>query len=275
MVDKSGVLDDAPLVFVLAAIRVLPLESLPKWIPEIQEGLRDELPVFSKMRQAQTPQGLEVSIDHPDFSPDQPGSAWLFSNPERTLTVQLSRVSLVVHSISYDRFSNFAASLQLALDSLVSQARRLNIEMVGIRYVDHIRPADGRSLEDYVPKELLPYKWKSPATVIGGMSVNSYSLGDARLQVNLRTGAGNPVIPEDLLPAYMSGKEVAQLDTSSIQRLDGNSGTLDMDASRQNMGGKQMDVSELVKLVDELHVVANSFFRNVCTDVAFDDWRTR
>lgn len=274
MVEKTGVLANAPLVFVLTAIKFMPLEALPNWIPDIQEALRDRFPVFSRLRQAQTPQGFEVSIDSPDFSPEHPGSAWLFTNAERTITVQLSKSALVMHTTAYLRFADFASDLRFAFDVLLSKARLLNVESAGIRYIDHIQPKGNRSLADYVPKELLPFDWHGHARVVGGTSVNSYRIGTDLLQVKFRTGQEFNILPEDLAPAYFSGRDLSKLTSAPplMEKLGPSGATLDTDVSAE-LSGKRMGASEVIESVDRLHGIANLFFREACAEAAFADWQ--
>ncbi|MFT3763593.1 MAG: TIGR04255 family protein [Pseudoxanthomonas sp.] len=275
MVVKTGFLKNSPLVMVLAAVRFQPIELTHKWIPEIQEALRDKLPIFSKYRQRVTPVGPQIEIDPSDFDSMDPTSSWLFSRPDYSLTAQVGRDMLVVHTKSYKGSKQFLGDIAEILGVLLGHARHLDVTFGGMRYLDHLRPQNDHVLEDYLPEKLLPLKsWHLDAKFVGGVNVASYLIGADRLQARVFVGEEFAVIPDDLMPVYFTGVDVKRLNQGQVfvHRLQPGEASLDMDCFAALEQAQRSGTSEVIELLDRLHAKANLYFRTVCTDTAFLDW---
>lgn len=274
MVNREGILRFAPLYFVLSGMRFKLRESLPSWIGPIQERLYGTFPHLSRVRQSLTADGLELVIDPPDFDPAHPGAAFLFSNKDRTTSIQIHKAGLVVFTKSYLHFDQFLESLSSAVDAILASAGFLEIETIGVRYLDFIRPKDGERLDQYVDAGLLPFRpnWESwDGQIVTGSSMNSYKIEDDTLTIRF-VGQGHPVVPDDMAPAYLSNMDPLGVSGNPIPLIGSQEGTLDIDAVRHGFLLQAGDVRQVEEEVRRLHARANSYFRRVCTEHAFVRW---
>lgn len=278
--EQTRQLANAPLVLAIAAVRFESLEALPGWIPLIQERVRKALPSFRRMRQTLSSKGIEVAIDPTDFDPESPGSYWLFSTTGHKTVVTLHKGGIVLHTIDYKVFRDFASVLSTALDALMSSAEVLNINQVGMRYVDHIQPQHGMDIQKFIVNSLMPRKSLSNLIVQNASSSATYcSASDtpnATLNVRFTIGAGEPVIPLDLAVAYAVCTEGHSSQETYFYPpvLDDVAGVLDMDAGDDSLSGQAMSTAEIIDVVDRLHRVANDYFDAVITQEARRAWST-
>lgn len=274
MVNRDGVLPSAPLHFVLCGIRFRLRESLPAWIGTIQERLYDTgFTRLNRVRQGQVSNVVELAVDPEDFDQAQPGTAYLFSREDRGVSIQIHKAGLTVFSRSYLHYTDFAADVSSAIEAILANAKYLEVETIGIRYLDFIRPKDGESLSQYVSQGLLPFEpdWSDwQGSVMTGTSVNRYRVGDDQLVVRF-VGTGHPVVPQDLAMAYMSSFRVAEI-PGQLDMIGDQQGTLDIDAVRAGDLFKAERSEQVESEIRRLHGLANGFFRRVCTDHAFSKW---
>lgn len=273
MVNREGVLATAPLHFVLAGVRFKLRESMHSWIGPIQERLYDNFPHFRRVRHSLAPGGLELNIDPPDFDPAHSGAAFLFSDSTRRTAVQIHKSGVAVFTKDYVKFAGFLESVSVAFEALLASAEFLEVETIGIRYLDFIRPKDGERLDLYLDRSLLPFQPSWPdwaGKVAGGLSLNNYTIGDDNLNVRV-TGRGYPVVPDDLALAYISSLDVSNFPGDPIGRIGDQQATLDMDAVKNQLV-KVKRLDQITLELDRLHSHANAYFRNACTDHAFSVW---
>lgn len=277
MVDRAGVLKNAPLVFVVCGVRFRARESIPTWIGSIQERVYERFPLMSKVQLKGGAEGVEIAIDPTDFDENQGGATFVFMSEDRSRAFQLWKGGMALQSKQYRHFDDFCADFQCALDALLGLAQHLDLEVAGIRYVDHVRPARaGETLSEYVDASLLPYQptWTGFEGVLtGGESNHIYALGDANLRVKLTTGASTYVITDDLLPAYISTVKPSPGAEAPVPCLEADEGSLDIEAFRSNIGLKVSDSADVAGLIRRMHEICNDYFRNICTDKAFEFWK--
>ena len=138
-----------PLVYVVAQVRFSAVESIPKYIPAIQEVFRKEYPRFTRgeirnlrLNPASPP---EMSVV-PRFE---------FQNKERTCGIVVQSDSVGVHVSRYSSFDVFCSSLQYAMNTVHSVVTLGLIDRIGLRYVDVVRPSEGEELSKYLHAGLL------------------------------------------------------------------------------------------------------------------------
>src|SRR3990167_9143735 len=257
----------APLVFVLTSVRFQQLEALPRWIADIQDILRSRLPIFQRFHQDTLP-GPQIgfAIDPPDFKPDAPGSAWLFSKSDRSLTVQISKGVFTVHTRAYDGYAGFAEDVLFALSAFMASAKEVHVDSAGIRYLNHLHEENGRGLSEILPPSLLPHpaEWNEKASLVAGTSTSVYDLDEDKLRGTVWTGAEVNVIPDDLAVAYITGQNLEALVNSNeppIAKLSQNEATLDTDAFRLYVPTRRMQSEEIMVEIERLHRHANEFYR--------------
>lgn len=276
MVDRAGVLKYPPLLYVYAGIRFRQRESVPKWASDIQERLYARFPVLIRAAYKVGSKGVEIAIDPSDFNADEPGSVFIFTTDDRHMSVQLSKDGLSVSTRKYVHFDDFSAVFSEVLVALLSNAQSLDLEAVGIRYIDWIRPKEGATISDYVDYHLLPFlpakqRWDGWNGVLrGGTTRQRYLVDEKFLQVRFTSGANSYVINDDLIPAYISSSD-GDASGDPVPRLGMEDGALDIDAF-EVLSVAIKDAHDVCSRLNDLHVIANDYFRRVCTDVAFEHW---
>lgn len=276
---REGKLKKQPLFYVLTSIRFQPWMLVVSKIPEIQDRLREQFPVFNTI--AMGPAlfapivGENGASSWPQAQP-QP-VAWTFHRSDRRVGCQISRDQLVVHALEYGGFSSFAQTVKFVVETLLAHSRHLDINSMGIRYLDRISPSDGESLSEYVPAEILPFRCTNPAfTLQGGHAQSSYKTPAGLLQVRFWAGENMLCVPDDLIPLYMITQDLSSIskeNKSPLPPLGEREGILDTDSIWTTESPHRMNADDIINRISELHVHANQFFRAACTEHAFEVWQ--
>ena len=271
MIERTGILPKAPLVYVLASVRFQRWMNLATKIGDIQDELRDRFPLFDHV--VFEPIGLAQGQGS---SPGEPSAlrqdTWSFMNPGRTLGCQISLDQIVVHARAYTTFDVFADAVAFVVDAIEKHARHFDVNAIGIRYLDRISPGEGETLENYVDKGFLPSKLGSSFEPLGGMSQTVYATGDGVLQARFWTGNGYHSIPDDLLPVYILTQDFKSA-PFTVPPLAKGDGVLDSDSIWSTSSSTKMQRADIIDKMRAMHAHANNFFRSVCSEHAFETWR--
>ncbi|MBB3105170.1 TIGR04255 family protein [Azomonas macrocytogenes] len=278
MADRAGVLPNAPLVYTLSVVRFSPLLKLSKLIADIQHELREYLPEYFQMAKALTP-----------MQPATEPNSWAFLDRELKYACVLSNDYMLLQSIAYLHFDQHCNLFKKCLEAVIHQAGELDVIGIGMRYVDRIEPREGETLSSYLPAALLPLdnelisKLKDDRAVDPiGVATSTYHFNPEFLHVRCWRQPGMWV-PEDLIepamvfeiakqsrqppsPHRLTGSPLAFNQTSNIGAL------LDIDAYWPLATTERLKVKEIAARLDRLHSMANSAFRSVATEHAFNIW---
>lgn len=278
MIDRQGQLKNPPLYFVLTSIRFQTLAQLPKWIPAVQDRLRDRFPLFSRLSQALGLQGMVINIGAPPtVDADAEGiHGWTFLSADRAKGCHLFNNNLILYTRTYKTYEAFRDDIAFALDALFDSARHIDVEYIGIRYLDSIKAKQGLRLDDYVPSEFLPWQseWTKGVRVLGSNSLSSYAIGADRVNARFKTAGGQLRIPEDLIGLYITSLDLSKpMSNPPIEVLSENEGMLDTDSFWASSPSERLGKDEIVTTINRLHGHANEFFRIACKEQAFRDWQ--
>lgn len=263
MTDRAGILPKSPLVYALASTRFAAWPLMLKKIEEIHDELRDILPIIHRIQmQAVGPSG-ETQVDN---------RSWMLLSSDRSIGIQLAPDQMLVFTNKYRRYSDFEEVLRRGFNVLVSHMRFLDVTSMGARYIDHVHVREGETFESYIAASLLPPTFGGFERT-GGVTFGSYRISDAELRVRCMSLPDTPAIPEDLFGLLA----MVQAATGEIKipSLGKNDFVLDMDAITSHGTPQRMDMETIVRQLQKLHTVANSFFRHpdVFTDHAFKVWK--
>lgn len=265
MVDRTGILAKSPLVISLVSIRYAPWPFIEKKIAEIHEDLRDVLPLL---------QHIQVQAMGPTGQPQQePGSIWMLMSGDRTRGVQISQDQILLISRRYTRFAEFSSLVKRVLQAVFVRMRFMDVTNLGVRYVDHVIPRSGESLEQYLHSGLLQPKFEG-LTSTGGIFAGGYSAAGKELRIRSVAHPGVMSLPDELVPVLAMMQPPGR--ALEIQTLKFNEAYLDMDALEQYQEPVRMEAKDIIlDKLSNLHEVANAFFRrsDVCTDYAFQVWK--
>jgi uncharacterized protein (TIGR04255 family) len=248
-------------VYVVAQVRFSAVESIPKYIPAIQDVFRKEYPRFVKgeMRNLRlSPASLpEVSVV-PRFE---------FQNKEKTCGIVLQSDSVAVHVSRYSSFDLFCSVLKYALDTVHSIVTLGLIERIGLRYVDVVRPSEGEDLSQYLHAGLLGFN-DADVGVRGSirMSVYQGETDSGTLLFRLAQRNDRGFLPPDVDPSplYHDQPEVRQGEIVTL---------LDTDHFR-DFTKEPLDFSTEVVLqyLWRLHDNTDLAFRAAVTPYALNAW---
>lgn len=266
MIDRTGVLPNQPLFYVLASLRFQRWLSLPSKIADIQDALRERFPVINQIYFADPTQ--ESAPPKPSTEP----AAWAFHTADRSLGCQIMHEQIVVHTTRYKRFSDFAEVFQFVLEAVEQHVKILDVGAIGIRYLDRIAPRDGETLSDYLPAEYLPKPLPSVGFgVESGLSQTVYRTQTGVLQARFWSGSQYVSVPDDLVALFVMTQEFGP-SGPFLPALDSGHGVLDSDSIWSSPTPVRISVAEVVEKLNALHAHSNEFFRTVCSDKAFATW---
>lgn len=272
MTDRSGILQNSPLAYVLASVRFAPLQLMAKKIDEIHDDLRDIVPLFHPIQmQMISPNGLFLQNTR-----DIPATAWMLMPNDRAYGINLLPDQLLILHKKYVCYKDFESIIDQVLDVLIERMRFIDVISTGVRYVDHIKVSEGETLCKYVHQHLLPAKLDGMDS-IGGISNSMYTnkSSESEVRVQVISLSTAPAVPEDIIGTLaMMQEPTVQFDIKPIK--DGEM-LLDIDSVKNNTQPKRMDKKNILEQLDSLHTQANLIFRNesICTDFAFDKWKGR
>ncbi len=269
MTDRSGILPNSPLLYTVASIRFAPWSLVGKKIEEIQELLREKLPLFHKVQmQRQGPEFIAGAANESMIT-----QSWVLVTSDRNFSVHITSDQLLFVSKNYLKYSDFAEFLDFVLGIFISSMRFMDVTNMGIRYIDLIKLRAGEKPRDYISEKLLPPSLDGFFPE-GGVTLSNYKTKDCYLRVRCITEPQAIKTPEDIIPA------LAVIDPSKpfvVENLGHDAFLLDMDAVKIFSEPARMSTEQIKKELSDLHVVANNFFRHkeVCTDHAFLVWKTK
>lgn len=266
MSERTGILALSPLKFVLASVRFAPWPIVSKKIDEIQDKLRDILPLVSSIQQLQTAQEQQFIVD--GASPN----VWMLMSADRSTGMQVTADQVLFFTRKYNRYDGFKQLLERGLGTLLEHMQFMDVLNAGSRYVDCIEVSDGEQFSQYIAESLLPAQVPG-YTNIGGETLSVFQLDDSELRVRCITAPNVPDIPVDLFSVVAFSADPSK--PIQIELLKSRRFLLDIDAVKQFQEASRMRADEVLQLLDRLHKSANAFFRdqNVCTEHAFRVWK--
>lgn len=267
MIDRTGILPNSPLIYSLASVRFTPWAMMSKYIDEIHEELRGILPIVQKI------QLLSVGINGQPQTDAPATTIWMFLSGDRSTGMQFSSEQILVFSKRYTQYSEFSKLIEKALDAIFKRMGFLHAVSLGVRYIDHIKVRSNENVGLYLESGLLPVEFTGLQT-IGGVSLSTYKTYDVELRVRCTTQPGIPVLPDELLALISMIQPPGR--PFEVQGLEDGEIILDMDSITQYQLPERMDSSSgILTKLNELHIVANAFFRrkDVFTDFAFEVWK--
>ena len=253
-------LERSPLVLVLTQVRFSSLLTMKDHVPEIQQGLREKgFPRFTQEERQQFVFGPEIKAEREIL--------WVFGNRDRTEAVTLSSSSVSYQTSHYDIFETFASQFGVMLDVIAPITKLEFAEQVGLRYVDLIRPQEGKVANNFLRESV---RGLSSTDIGASQSKHQFMLqaitehGD--LYVRSFENEGPKFMPPDLFSTHLK------------LNVDGNSlgndpyRIVDIDHIWQ---GEDVDFDR-ASITDKLwglHEYSSKAFRAIVTDEAIELWR--
>jgi uncharacterized protein (TIGR04255 family) len=247
-----------PLVYVVAELVISPYYSMVAKVPGLQDRLRSSFP--------RTLEAKELVVDgaKPSAQP-----LWQLLSVDQKYGVQLGTRSISLHATSYVQSSDFLSRWAEVLDAIQDADLGTFVERAGLRYIDLIVPAKGKSPADYLAPGL---KGIEPAgsRSTGSMWASAFQF-DGSL-VNLRAAAPTPqglLLPPDFNALPLS-KPAVMLEAEKHLKDEMSIGFVDTDCLKNI--GKVFDAGELLGAYTEMQKLTSRTFKAALSDLAKKEW---
>ncbi len=245
-------------MYVIGQVRISPVVSIEKYIPDIQDRFRQI--GFPKFKRGQL-QELQFAADMaPKFSI---APRFEFQDKTGNSGILVTSDFIAFHTNLYKSYEQFEEVLGNSLQ-IVHQAVNLSlVERLGLRYVDLIRPGQNERFNDYLKPGL------------HGFDTSALQLSDAlhRFEVVGKTQTGTLVVrysqnkggaflPPDLaLNTLTYNISLDQEETIALLDLD-------------HYSDRQMDfhVQSVMETIGGLHDGLDLAFRGAVTEIALSRW---
>lgn len=186
-----------PLTEVIGQVRFAPILRIEAEPPaDFQEGLRSDYPGFQESRPEVVPGDVppEIASIMKGLLPKHAGvSSYEFASEDGHWTITLSRESLTLRTLAYQRWENFRSRLTQALGQLLKVYAPIAYTRLGLRYVDVVR----RSILDLNTRPWGDLLQPHIAGVFSATGFNSNRSDEciehARTELRLRLGGSRAV----------------------------------------------------------------------------------
>lgn len=253
-----GTWNRPPLAYVVAELVISPYYSMAAKVPGLQDRLRASFP--------RTLEAKEVILDGTKPSAQ---TIWQLMSVDQRHGVQLGTRSISLHATSYMQSSDFLSRWAEVLDAIQSAELGTFVERAGLRYVDLIVPAEGRSPADYLAPGLKGIEPEG-ARSTGSMWASAFQF-DGSL-VNLRAAAPSPrglLLPPDFNALPLS-KPAIMLEAENRLKAEATIGFVDTDCLKDI--GKVFDAGELLGAFTEMQKLTSMTFKAALSDIAVEEW---
>lgn len=265
-----GKWNNAPVVYVIVQVRFSAVLALPSYLSEIQEHFRKSgFPSFAprfnfqlgfSVPQANNPEAAVSPI------PIERTPAYVFSNRDNSQSFILEQNGLTFHVTDYEDFAWFLDRFLRPLEFISDVMKPDSSERIGLRYIDAIRPQEGRKIPDYLIPEVLglsqkPLEGSLQHSYSENMFVNNDISTVSRVLVR---GSGPIALPPDALSFPIATN-------SRLAAHKGPYATVDTDSFHPIPS--PMDLAKIRSILVDLHAGLEAAFRNVVTDFALSEWK--
>jgi len=258
MANVSQRLAHAPLVYAICELRFPTILKMEGFIPDIQERLRKQYELFNK----EELRGIQIMPSGPTLT--QTEIRWRFDRRDKRCGYIVTQDRLVFHTTAYEHFELFLQEVTNGMEHVSAVASINLVQRMGLRYVDYIVPAPGRSLNEYVRDSLLGFEPALDGLKAGqSTQFHRFKTSNGRLQLRLARGKHKTVLPNDLMPMGLKVGREPVLDRDSL--------ILDTDHFVEGQESR-VDQPEIEGHLRALKEPIARIFRDAVTDFARAEW---
>lgn len=254
-------LKNPPVYFTLAQVRFNALLKLGEYLPSIQDEMRKTgFPDFVARKSVV----IKITVqDGKTIPTPATNENFFFGTADKKHCFVLGTEFLTLQSTDYGTFEDFSAMFLKGL-LLVHQMVQLDFtERVGLRYLDHVVPKAGDTLDKYLEPEV-----RGMSARFGGKALHSFTetlntVGDVRLLSRVVVQDGGLSFPPDLQPEGMAINP-------RFLSYSGHHAVLDTDGFVE--GREVFSAEHVDKQLNAIHEVIRMAFRATVTKHAFNVW---
>lgn len=255
-------LSKQPLAFVLAEFRFSPVLEMEKYIPELQDKLRQSFPLMETQQSQEfklSPNGFEINT----------ATEWILQSKNRKQAIAINRNRLVHITSEYDRFDGFREQCRATLDALIQIVKPSLLLRVGLRYNNILIEDSGENIEDFVQdylcKNNLLHSVGDPISQTNEIILKTF---EGHMVVRSMYGTSTPPMWPDVgLPIEVTVNEEAKkrifLDFDHFWEVDSNQGNELQDFELKN----------IIKKLEEMHEGSRQAFWNITTEKGRSKWK--
>lgn len=270
--DSAGVLENAPVTYVLCKIDCGDLLSFDSYLNQAQEKFRKNgFPIFHD----QTVKDIKITTDHGIKIEEQVKHTYHFISDDYEDGIVVSGGSLFVQTKNYKDFTKFAALVKKAHDIYSGVTEMSLIRAIGLRYVDLIEPENNKTLGFYINNEMLSpvFGEENGIDPVEARMQHTYKTTlNSTLFLRLFAGQEHKMVPDDLIPMveplFITSGKKEELSKSSLL-----SALIDTDHYIQFKPMKNASTFNFIDLLDKMHRYTSHLFCNVVTKEALKEWK--
>ncbi|WP_289029676.1 TIGR04255 family protein [uncultured Paraglaciecola sp.] len=269
---SAGLLNNAPVTYVICKIDCGDLLSFDSYVKEAQELFRkSNFPIFHD----QIVKDIRITTDHGIKIDEQEKHTYHFISSDYEDGIVVSGGSLFIQTKNYKDFTKFADLVKKAHEIYSSVTEMNLVRAVGLRYIDLIEPANNQPLSYYLNDSMLSPTFGDQVdiTPIEARIQHSYKTPlNSVLFLRLFAGKGHKIVPDDLIPMIeplfiTSGKKEDLSKCSPLSAL------IDTDHFIQFNPMKDATSFNVAGLLDTMHRYTSHLFCNVVTKEAIEEWK--
>lgn len=251
-------LRSSPLVYVIGQVRISPVISIEKFIPDIQERFRQiGFPRFKRGQLQELQFGVDIA---PKFST---ALRFEFQDKAATSGILVTSDFIAFHTNLYKSYEQFEEVLSTALHIVHGAVNLSLVERLGLRYVDLIRLGRNELFTDYLKPGL--HGFDTSALQLSELLHRFEFVGKTQtgtLIVRYSQNKGGAFLPPDLaLNTLNYNISLGEQETIALLDLD-------------HYSDRQMDfhVQSVMDTIGGLHDGLDLAFRSAVTEMALSRW---
>ena len=269
---SAGVLNDAPVTYVLCKIDCGDLLDFDSYVNKSQEQFRKNgFPIFHD----QIVKDVRISTEHGIKIEEQEKHTYHFISGDYEDGIVVSGGSLFIHTKNYKDFSKFSALIKKAHEIYSSVTDMNLVRAIGLRYIDLIEPKDKHPLNYYINAQMLSPTFGPNCGIspLEARTQHAYKTPlNSVLFLRLFAGKEHKIVPDDLIPMIeplfvTAGKQKELSLCSPLSAL------IDTDHFIQFQPMRDASSFDIISLLKEMHLYTSHLFCNVVTKEALEEWR--
>lgn len=262
-----GHMPRAPLVYTLAMVEIGRIPVMEQYAASVQEALRHEYPELGEFEI----RSFKVNLDPVQGKAQGEQTTikqWKANTADHTFGVVFDSDRLVLHTIGYSHFNDFAKRLRHVLDVLVERSKVTHTRRIGMRYIDVIEPIDNYGLDGLVQPALLSPQLGKALVPTQSRVEYVYTSESGQLFLRCYQLRNHPGVPQDLMPLVdqlvNGGAPMAVRQQPFI--------LVDTDHVHIPNSLEVYDRERVIEKLDALHQQASLAFRTAVTPNALTAW---